>query len=213
MRAPRTNSEMKIIYSISASDAQKCSVDHSSIFWIAIYCSQPRQFFYCHFFLLCFTRYILSPHYQSAAKKLNCEDILDKDMVDAILRDYNVKNIVTTEGPDSSKEKVPCRTRLQSPSTYLYACIIGTKLLENALKHTPALAHRHAHAGMHTQACTHAHTGMHARTHHSWLSAPKLRSMPTTTCTHPLGKSLLSITPRERLAPRVLPQGRRTHLN
>lgn len=41
-----------------------------------------------------------------AAKKLNCEDILTKDMVDSILRDYNIKNIVTAPGPDSSKEKL-----------------------------------------------------------------------------------------------------------
>jgi len=41
-----------------------------------------------------------------AARKLNCGEILNDDMVNTILRDYNVKNVMTVPGPDSSKEKL-----------------------------------------------------------------------------------------------------------
>jgi capping protein alpha len=56
-----------------------------------------------------------------AAKKLNCEDILTNDIVDAILRDYNIKNVISTDGPASSKEKlVICPETEVDPHNYLH---------------------------------------------------------------------------------------------
>lgn len=41
-----------------------------------------------------------------ATKKLGCAEILTKDVLEAMLHDYNVKNLVTADGPDGSAERL-----------------------------------------------------------------------------------------------------------